>query len=139
MSSVHHVIYLPSWSMPFIYVIQSSIHYAIQSPYHLFTLPSTHIYHVVHSPHHPVRIMVHAIHLPCHPPPSQPVTMSFRPSSYQPQVTRPLRSLTRKSSWSCWRPPWRGAPASVADPPLPFLPVLPSPPDRTLGSSPFHC
>ena len=112
LSSVHHVIYSPSWSMPLIYVIQSSIHHALQSPYHPFTLPSIHTYHVVHSPCHPDRIMVHAIHLPCH-----PFTVSASHHVIQAlshHITprwRDLRSLTRKSSSSCCRPPWLGAAA----------------------------
>ena len=108
----------------------------IQSPYTPFTLPSIHTYHVVHSPCHPVRIMVHAIHLPCH-----PFTVSAShhviPALSHPITPRwrDLRSLTRKSSLSCWRPPWLGAPATRTRSSSPFLPVLPSPPACTLWPS----
>ena len=105
-----------------IYVIQSSIHHAIQTPYHPFTLPSIHTYHVIHSPCHPVRIMVHAIHLPCH-----PFTVSASRNVIQ-ALSHPitprwldLRSLTRKSSSSCWRPPWWGAPAPWGRSSSPFF------------------
>ena len=56
MSSVHHVIYWPSWSMPYIYVIQSrchpfalsASHHGFHSPCHQFTMPSSHL--IIHSP-----------------------------------------------------------------------------------------
>ena len=58
MSSFHHVIHSPLWSM-------SSTYHAILSHFHPFTIPSIH--HVIHSTCHPFTIMVHAIHVTCHP------------------------------------------------------------------------
>ena len=114
--------------MPSIYVIQSSIRHAIQWPYHPFTLASIHTYHVVHSPGHPVRIMVHAIHLPCHP---FIVFASHHVIQALSHVINPrwqdLRSLTRKSSLSCWTPPWRGAPAPWGWSSSPFFACATSP------------
>ena len=88
----------------------SLVHHAIQSPYHSFTLPSIPTYHVIHSPCHPVRIMVHTINLPCHP---FTVLASHHDIQALSHNITPrwqnLRSLTRKRSLSCWRRPWRGS------------------------------
>ena len=149
MSSVHHVICSPFR----LFTISSIQHHGpchpfmssshqftmpIQSPYDPFTLPLIHTYHVVHSPCHPVRIMVHAIHLPSH---QFTVSASHHVIQALSHPITPrrqdLRSLIRKSSLSCWRPPWLGAPATWGRSSSPFLPVLPSPPSRTLRPSPI--
>ena len=114
----------------------SSIHHVIHSPCHPYTMLS--FYHNIHSichpltmmvnaihlpcnhsPCHPARIMVHAIHLPCHPftiSASHDVIQAL--SHYITPRWRDLRSFTRMSSSSCWRPPWRGRQHTGADPPL---------------------
>ena len=88
-------------------------HPVINSPCHPVTLSSIHPGINSHLPCRPftmssVRIMVHAIHLPCH-----SFTVSASHHVYQALShhinarCRDLRSLTRNSSLSCWRPPWR--------------------------------
>ena len=183
------------------YGIQSSVHYVNQSLYHPFTRTSIHTSHVIHSPYHPVRIMVHAIYLPCHPlpvsashhgfhsqwhqftipsshliihsprhqfrlsmssihhviqsgswsmpsiyhvihSPSQPFTVSASHHVIQALShpinprSRELRSLTRKCSFPAGYHLGEGRQHPEADHPIPFLPVLPFPPARTLR--PYH-
>ena len=125
-----HPVTMSSIAMP-------ASHHANPSPYHPFTLPSIHTFHVIHSPCHPVRIMAHAIHLPC-----SPFTVSASHHDIQALSHnftprwRDLRSLTRKISSSCLRSPWRGAPAPWGRSSSPFFPSS-SPPPCTLQPSPI--
>ena len=122
MSSIHHVIHLPCPP-----VTMSFIHNVINSPCHLVTLSSIHPAINSHLPCRSFTISSSQDHGPCHPFTMSSIhRLSRSPchsgpiSSYHPQVTRP-EDLTRQSSSSCWRPPWRGAPAPWGRSSSPFF------------------
>ena len=120
MSSIHHHGPChPFMSSSHQFTMPSS-HLIIHSPCHQFTLTMSSIHHVIQLGSWSMPSIYHVIHSP-----SQPVTMSFR--SYliisPPAGARwqDLKSLTRKSSSSCWRPPWRGAPSPLGRSSSPFF------------------
>ena len=100
-------------------------HPVINSPCHPVTWSSIHPAINSHLPCHPFTMSSSQDHGPCHPFTtssihrlSQSQCHSGPISSYHPQD---LRSLTRKSSSSCWRPPWQGAPAPWGRSSSPFF------------------